>query len=233
MRNGLIISLVAVLVVFASLTVLAVLYRLLGEAFRRYGKKDGSAEAASNGKSDTETGGGTDIKTEETPLPEEPQGIHDRESYVITIGHGKPDFGLENARPHSPSGNAGTARPYSPATKTHQHSVPAESAPRIETAESAGRTETTESAGRTDTAKNVPAKTSASADTVTSPLPGTITEIRVSAGDTVKAGQIVAILSAMKMDNEIEAEYSGSVAAVNVNPGDNVREGSVILTLSR
>ena len=224
MRNGLIISLVAVLVVFASLTVLAVLYRLLGEAFRRYGKKDGSAEAASDGKSDTETGGGTDIKTEETPLPEEPQGIHDRESYVITIGHGKPDFGLENARPHSPSGNAGTARPYSPATKTHQHSVPAGSA---------ARTETTESAGRTDTAENVPAKTSASADTVTSPLPGTITEIRVSAGDTVKAGQIVAILSAMKMDNEIEAEYSGTVAAVNVNPGDNVREGSVILTLSR
>lgn len=224
MRNGLIISLVAIIVVFASLAVLAVLYRLLGEAFRRYGKKDGSAEAASDGKSDTATGGGTDVKAEETPLPEEPQGIHDRESYVITIGHWKPDFGLENARPHSQSGNAGTARPFSPATKTHQHSAPAESSV---------RTETNESAARTDAARNVPVKTSASANTITAPLPGTITEIRVSAGDTVKAGQIVAILNAMKMDNEIEAEYSGTVASVNVNTGDNVREGSVILTLSR
>lgn len=211
MRNGLIISLVAIIVVFASLAVLAVLYRLLGEAFRRYGKKDGSAEAASDGKSDTKTGGGTDIKAEEAQLPEGPQGIHDRESYVITIGHGKPDFGLENAQPHSTSGNAVGSRP----------------------AESACRTETNESAARTDTAENVPARTSASANTITAPLPGTITEIRVSAGDTVKAGQVVAILNAMKMDNEIEAEYSGTVAAVNVNTGDNVREGSVILTLSR
>lgn len=217
MRNGLIISLVAVLVVFVSLAVLAVLYRLLGEAFRRYGRKNGSAEAASDGKSAPETSGGTDIKTEETQLPEEPQGIHDRESYVITIGHGKPDFGSENVKPYNPSGNAGTARPYSPATRTHQYSAPAESA------------------GRKDTAENVPAQTAplASADTITASLPGTITEIRVSAGDMVKAGQIVAILSAMKMDNEIEAEYSGTVAAVNVNPGDNVREGSVIITLSR
>ena len=66
---------------------------------------------------------------------------------------------------------------------------------------------------------------------VVAPLPGTITEVKVKVGDAVKAGDVVIILEAMKMQNNIEAEYAGTVTAINVNPGDSVMEGSVLLTI--
>lgn len=66
---------------------------------------------------------------------------------------------------------------------------------------------------------------------VTSPLPGVIIAVKVNTGDTVKAGQVVAILEAMKMENEIQAEYDGTVTAVNVAKGDSVLEGAAIVTL--
>ena len=63
------------------------------------------------------------------------------------------------------------------------------------------------------------------------PLPGTITSIQVKVGDTVAVGDVVVILEAMKMQNNIEAEHAGTVTAINVNPGDSVMEGSVLLTI--
>ena len=66
---------------------------------------------------------------------------------------------------------------------------------------------------------------------VTSPLPGVIIAVKVNTGDAVKAGQVVAILEAMKMENEIQAEYDGIVTAVNVAKGDSVLEGAAIVTL--
>lgn len=66
---------------------------------------------------------------------------------------------------------------------------------------------------------------------VTSPLPGVIIAVKVNVGDAVKAGQVVAILEAMKMENEIQAEYDGTVTAVNVAKGDSVLEGAAIVTL--
>ena len=66
---------------------------------------------------------------------------------------------------------------------------------------------------------------------VTSPLPGVIIAVKVNTGDTVKAGQVVAILEAMKMENEIQAEYDGTVTAINVAKGDSVLEGAAIVTL--
>lgn len=66
---------------------------------------------------------------------------------------------------------------------------------------------------------------------VTSPLPGVIIEVSVKVGDTVKEGQQVAVLEAMKMENTIEATASGTVTAVNVNKGDSVLEGAPIVTI--
>lgn len=67
--------------------------------------------------------------------------------------------------------------------------------------------------------------------TVSSPLPGVIVALKVRQGDRVKNGQVVAVLEAMKMENEIQSEYEGTVTAVNVSPGDSVPEGTAIVTI--
>ena len=66
---------------------------------------------------------------------------------------------------------------------------------------------------------------------IIAPLPGTIIEILVQPGDMVVEGQAVAILEAMKMENEILAEYSGRVVSVNVSEEDRVAAGTEIITI--
>ncbi len=97
---------------------------------------------------------------------------------------------------------------------------------------SAKGTTTGESAAACD-AKASPvssSKTSGEAE-VTSPLPGVIVEIQVSVGQSIKAGECVAVLEAMKMENEIEATASGTVTAVCAAKGDSVPEGAVIVRI--
>ena len=67
---------------------------------------------------------------------------------------------------------------------------------------------------------------------IKSPLPGVIVAVKVNVGDAVKAGQVVAVLEAMKMENEIQSEYDGTVASVDVSQGDSVLEGALIVSLS-
>ena len=78
---------------------------------------------------------------------------------------------------------------------------------------------------------NKPATVGAGTKTV-APLPGTITEVKVNVGDTVKAGDTVVVLEAMKMQNNIEAETSGTVNSVLVKQGDTVMEGDVLITIA-
>ena len=66
---------------------------------------------------------------------------------------------------------------------------------------------------------------------VTSPLPGVIIAVKVNVGDSVKAGQEIAVLEAMKMENSIEADRNGTVTAVHVAKGDSVLEGASIVTI--
>lgn len=66
---------------------------------------------------------------------------------------------------------------------------------------------------------------------VTSPLPGVIIAVKVNVGDSVKAGQEVAVLEAMKMENSIEATQDGTVTAIHVAKGDSVLEGAAIVTI--
>lgn len=66
---------------------------------------------------------------------------------------------------------------------------------------------------------------------ILSPLPGVILDLKVNVGDQVKAGQTVAILEAMKMENNINAELDGVVTAIKVNKGDSILEGAEILLI--
>ena len=66
---------------------------------------------------------------------------------------------------------------------------------------------------------------------IKAPLPGTITDIRVELGQQVNAGDVVLVLEAMKMQNNIEAEATGKIVSILVKPGDTVMEGSVLLTI--
>ncbi|MGM9680705.1 MAG: biotin/lipoyl-containing protein [Eubacteriales bacterium] len=72
----------------------------------------------------------------------------------------------------------------------------------------------------------------AGAVVIKAPMPGTILKVNVSAGQAVKKGDVVAILEAMKMENEIFAPQDGTVASVNVNKGSAVKTEDVIITLN-
>ncbi len=76
-----------------------------------------------------------------------------------------------------------------------------------------------------------PAQETAKGKPVTAPLPGTINDVKVKVGDKVKAGDVVVVLEAMKMQNNIEAEEDGSVTAVRVTKGDAVLEGDTLVVI--
>ena len=65
-----------------------------------------------------------------------------------------------------------------------------------------------------------------------SPLPGVILDIKVREGETVKVGQTLLILEAMKMENNIDADRDGVVKHVKVRRGDSVLEGDVLVTIA-
>ncbi len=66
---------------------------------------------------------------------------------------------------------------------------------------------------------------------ITAPMPGKIVEIKVEIGDSVKRGQVVAILEAMKMENEIQAPHEGVVRDIKVKPGESVNRGDVLMII--
>lgn len=84
------------------------------------------------------------------------------------------------------------------------------------------------------TADNAPAaatKPSGAGTVIKSPLPGIIISIDVKEGQAVKRGQKVAVIEAMKMENDILAECDGTVTAVQARKGDSVLEGAPIVTI--
>ena len=72
---------------------------------------------------------------------------------------------------------------------------------------------------------------SAGSEQVVSPMPGNILNVNVKVGDTVKKGQVLLILEAMKMENEIMAPKDGTVTAVNVQKGSTVESGALLVTI--
>ena len=75
-------------------------------------------------------------------------------------------------------------------------------------------------------------KASGAGKDVVSPLPGVVISVDVKVGDAVKRGQKVAVIEAMKMENEILAECDGTVSAVHVYKGDSVLEDAKIVTIA-
>ena len=72
----------------------------------------------------------------------------------------------------------------------------------------------------------------AGAVAVKAPMPGNILDVKVAAGASVKAGDVLVILEAMKMENEIVAPQDGTVASINVNKGDTVNSGDVLVSMN-
>jgi glutaconyl-CoA decarboxylase len=66
---------------------------------------------------------------------------------------------------------------------------------------------------------------------VTSPLPGSIFDIKVKVGDSVNVGDVLIIIEAMKMENEVVATDAGTVRSVDVTKGQTVETGTVLLTI--
>lgn len=66
---------------------------------------------------------------------------------------------------------------------------------------------------------------------VSAPMPGTILDIKVSNGDAVKKGQVIMVLEAMKMENDIVAPCDGSVTSILVNKGDSVNSSDTLATI--
>ena len=71
----------------------------------------------------------------------------------------------------------------------------------------------------------------AGGEQVTSPMPGTILSINVAAGDAVKRGQVLMVLEAMKMENEIMCPCDGKVASVNTSKGSAVESGTLLCVI--
>ena len=67
---------------------------------------------------------------------------------------------------------------------------------------------------------------------VNSPMPGKILGVKANAGQAVKKGEVLLILEAMKMENEVVAPQDGTVASINVAVGDMVESGDVLATLN-
>jgi biotin carboxyl carrier protein len=66
---------------------------------------------------------------------------------------------------------------------------------------------------------------------IAAPLPGNITEIKVSPGDIIEKGQLLMIMEAMKMENQVLSDRKGVVESILVRPGDAVLQGDILVNL--
>ena len=69
------------------------------------------------------------------------------------------------------------------------------------------------------------------AEAINAPMPGTIVSVNVSAGQKIAKGDVLIVLEAMKMENEIMAPHDGVVASVNVSKGESVNSGTLLVSL--
>ena len=79
---------------------------------------------------------------------------------------------------------------------------------------------------------SAPVAAPAGAQTISAPMPGNILRVNVTNGQAVKKGDVLMVLEAMKMENEILAPNDGTVSSVNVTAGQTVDSGAVLCTLN-
>lgn len=80
--------------------------------------------------------------------------------------------------------------------------------------------------------ESAPAPSTGAGDPVSAPMPGSIVKVCVKVGDTVKNGDVLCILEAMKMENEILASKDGTVTGVSAVQGASVNAGDVLVTIA-
>lgn len=81
-------------------------------------------------------------------------------------------------------------------------------------------------------AKKAAPKANAAGEKIAAPMPGTIVSVNVAANQAVKAGDVLVVLEAMKMENEIKAPSDGTVTSVAVSKGESVDTGATLVTLA-
>ena len=86
--------------------------------------------------------------------------------------------------------------------------------------------------GEQPRASGASAAAAADADAVTAIMPGKIVQVLVSEGEEVSADQVVCVLEAMKMQNELRVPRDGTIAEVRVRPGQDVEMGAVLIVVS-
>lgn len=107
----------------------------------------------------------------------------------------------------------------------------AQAAPVLSSAPSAAAPKTAAPAAAPAAAKPAAKPAAAGSETISCPMPGTIVTVSVKVGQSVKKGDILVILEAMKMENEIMAPHDATVAAVMVNKGESVDTGTPLVSL--
>ena len=133
--------------------------------------------------------------------------------YVVTVNGKKFEVEVEKV------GGAGKSLSRQPVERAERRETVVKSEPVVETKVAAP-------------VEAAPATTSTTGGTtITSPMPGTILDVKVNVGDKVKFGQTLAILEAMKMENDIPATADGEVAEIRVKKGDVVETDSVLIVL--
>ncbi len=82
-----------------------------------------------------------------------------------------------------------------------------------------------------DPAAARPAEAAGPGEPILAPLPGTVLDVKVSAGQTVASGQVLLVLEAMKMENEIVAPRAGTVKELHAKKGQSVTTGDLLLVI--
>jgi glutaconyl-CoA/methylmalonyl-CoA decarboxylase subunit gamma len=97
---------------------------------------------------------------------------------------------------------------------------------------SAAYTETVKSAPKAAPAPAPAAAPVSGGQKIDAPMPGTILNVAVKAGDTIKKGQLLVVLEAMKMENEIVSPVDGKITSVGVTKGDSVNTGDFLVQIA-